>query len=74
MLVQLLEPANEFELKHLVRSYKEENACETFNFLFDKESKFPVRQRVYENPSTLNTIQKINQTKTFLPTLFAGWL
>ena len=57
VLVHLLEPANEFELKHLARSYEEENASETFNFLFDKESEFPA----YENPFTLNTKNKPNQ-------------
>ena len=56
--MQLLKPDNEFELKDLAGSYEEENASETFIFLFDKESELPA----YENPFTLNTKNKLNQT------------
>ena len=46
MLVQLLKPDNEFELKDLAGSYEEENASESFIFLFDKKWELPA----YENP------------------------
>ena len=54
VLVQLLKLDNEFELKDLAGSYGEENASETFSFLFDKDWELPA----YENP--LLYIPKIN--------------
>ena len=57
VLVQLLKPDNEFELKDLAGSYEEENASETFIFLFNKELDLPA----HENPFTLNTKNKLNQ-------------
>ena len=66
-----MQPTNEFELKvSLAGSYEEENASECFIFRLDKESKLSA----YKNPSTSNTKNKPNQTKIFLPALFAAGL
>ena len=68
MLVQL---ANEFEFNDsLAGSYEEENASESFIFWLDNEPELSA----YDKPSTLNTKNKSNQTKIFLPTLFAAGL
>ena len=67
----LVQTANEFELEDsLAGSYEEENASENFIFWLDKEPELSA----YENQFTLNTKNKPNQTKIFLPELFAAGL
>ena len=67
VLVQLLKPGNEFELKDLAGSYEEANASKTYIFVWQRVGTSSLWKFI-----TLNTKNKLNQN--FSPTLFAGVL